>query len=462
MDPSDLAARLAALKTFSTIPRDELEWLARHGECTRYDAGAFVVRKGGAIEHLWIVLSGNVSVHRNTAAGRRRVMSWAPGDVTGRLPYSRMKGSTVDIRLEEPMEVFMLHEAHFPELAARCPAFMEHTVHLMLDRARQFKATELQAEKLVSLGRLSAGLAHELNNPASATVRGAALLRQGLAETERSARELFASDLPPETLALLEEARTVCVDGPAGVLSALEQADREADVEDWLEDHGCDPAHAGPVAETPVTLETLDRIAEALSGPPLDAALRWLAASCTTSSIAADVESAARRIHELVAAVKRFTYMDNLTSAETASVEEGLRDTVTVLGAKARGKGAAVRMNLDADLPPVRASGSEVNQVWMNLIDNALDAIGESGTVEITARLDAGRVVVRIVDDGPGIPDEVIDRIFDPFFTTKGPGGGTGLGLDIARRIVVQSGGELDVATRPGRTEFRVTLMAAD
>ena len=463
MDPSDLATRLAALPTLSEVPADELDWLARHGEYVRVGVGVTIAVKGVRIELLWIILSGHMSVYRQTPAGRRRVMSWGPGDVTGRLPYSRMTVASVDIPMEEPVEGLVIHEERFPEMVTRCPVFTRHTVGLMVDRARRFKATELQAEKLLSLGRLSAGLAHELNNPASATVRGAARLRDGLADTEGAARDLFGAGLAEETLALLEEARAACLEGsPTGVLSALEQADREAEIEDWLDGHDCDPRHAGGLSETSVTLATLDRLATVLPGPTLDAALRWIASSCTTHSVAAEIEGAARRIHDLVAAVKRFTYMDNLTAAEPVEVGQGLRDTVTVLAAKARGKGASVKVDVGDGLPPVQASGSELNQVWMNLIDNALDAIGEAGAVQITARLEGDRVVVRVVDDGPGIPEDVADHIFDPFFSTKGPGHGTGLGLDIARRILVQNGGGIDVESRPGRTEFRVTLAAAE
>ncbi len=463
MDPNELAERLGALPTLSEVPAAELDWLARNGEYVRVGVGETIAVKGVRIELLWIILSGHMSVYRQTPAGRRRVMSWGPGEVTGRLPYSRMTVASADIPMEEPVEGLVVHEGRFPEMVIRCPTFVQHTVGLMVDRARRFKATELQAEKLVSLGRLSAGLAHELNNPASATVRGAARLRDGLADAERAARELFGAGVDEDTLALLEEARTACLEGAgSGILSALEQADREAEIEEWLDEHDCDPGHAGPLSETSVTLDTLDGLAGALPGTTLDAALRWIAASCTTHSVAADIEGAARRIHDLVAAVKRFTYMDNLTAADTVEVGQGLKDTVTVLAAKARGKGASVKVDVADDLPLVRASGSELNQVWMNLIDNALDAIPESGGVEVTARLEAGQVVVRVVDDGPGIPEDAADHIFDPFFSTKGPGQGTGLGLDIARRIVVQNRGGIDFESRPGRTEFRVTLTGVE
>lgn len=461
MTPVDLGERLASLPTLSGIPPTELEWLGAHGRLEVFEAGSLMAAAGERIEHLWIILSGAVSVHRDTGAGPRRVIEWGPGEVTGRLPYSRMTVTQVDVHLDSTTETAQIDERHFPEMVHRCPEFTTYTVHMMLDRARSFKTTELQAEKLVSLGRLAAGLAHELNNPASATVRGAAVLREGLSETEAASRALVTSGLPEASLERLEAVRSACIEGQGrGVLSPLEQADREGELEDWLEDHDCDPDHAASLAETPVTLETLDELAGEIHREALATSIRWLAASCATHSVAAEIEGAARRIHELVAAVKRFTYMDNLASAESVDVAAGLRDTITVLAAKARAKGASIQLDVPPDLPPVRATGSELNQVWMNLIDNALDAIPESGHVEIGARRELDRVVVRVIDDGPGIPEDIAARIFDPFFTTKAPGQGTGLGLDIARKLVSRLRGEIDVDSRPGRTEFRVRLVA--
>jgi signal transduction histidine kinase len=460
MTTPGLIERLASLPTLSGIPHEELAWLAAHGTMEVYEAGTLIAERDKRIEHLWILFSGSVPVSRDTPAGPRRVMEWGPGEVTGRLPYSRMTTAHVDIRLDRTTETLTLHERHVPDMIRACPEFTAYTVHLMVDRAREFKTSELQVEKLASLGRLAAGLAHELNNPASATVRGAVVLREGLSEAEAASRALAAAGLSEASLTKLDGLRAVCLEVPGqGVRSPLEQADRENELEDWLADHGCDPDHAASLAETSVTLEALDGLAREITGDPLGASLRWLAASCTTHSVATDIERTARRIHELVAAVKRFTYMDNLASPDSVDVRVGLRDTVTVLAAKARAKGASIRLDLAPDLPPVRATGGELNQVWMNLIDNALDAIAESGHVEIGAQVEQNRVVVRVTDDGPGIPEEVLSRIFDPFFTTKAPGEGTGLGLDIARRLVSRHRGEIDVESRPGRTMFRVRLV---
>jgi signal transduction histidine kinase len=462
-DPSRLVDRLAALPTLRDVPREELEWLVAHGEFEAHPAGTVIAPKGEPIEKLWIILSGHVAIRVDRGAGPRLVTEWRTGDVTGMLPYSRMVGPPGNNVLEAPTEGITIHVRHFPEMIHRCPAFTALTVHTMLDRARNFNTSDLQDEKMVSLGKLAAGLAHELNNPASATVRSAKQLQAGLAEADAAARALGSAGITGDLLATIEEVRTACTAQPGGeILSPVQQADREDAIADWLARHDLDVSHAQPLADTAVTLEGLDRLAHATSGATLEAAVRWIAAGCATRSLALDIERAATRIHELVGAVKRFTYMDNLAGPELVDVEPGLRDTVRVLAAKARSKFATVTVEIAPELPRVYATGSELNQVWLNLMDNALDAIPESGHVEVSARRELDRVMVRVVDDGPGIPAEVLPRIFDPFFTTKPPGQGTGLGLDITRRLLRRYQGDIAVESRPGRTEFRVTLTADD
>jgi signal transduction histidine kinase len=198
-----------------------------------------------------------------------------------------------------------------------------------------------------------------------------------------------------------------------------------------------------------------------VSGDQLRVALHWVAAGCTVRGLARDIERAAARVHELVTAVKGFTYMDRASSPEPVDLARGLSDTLAVMAAKARTKSASLTVDVPADLPRVLGFGGELNQVWANLVDNALDAIAEGGHVTVAARAEGPKVVVRVTDDGPGIPAEARGRIFDPFFTTKPVGKGTGLGLDIVRRLLDRNDGSIDLQTEPGRTEFRVTLPAA-
>jgi signal transduction histidine kinase len=332
----------------------------------------------------------------------------------------------------------------------------------MVDRARAFKVSDLQVEKMASLGKLAAGLAHELNNPASAAARSAQLVSEALAESDDASRAFGAANLDGAALAMVERVRSACGVAPAtSVLSPVERADREEALADWLLDHGADDALAAPLAESPVTIAKLDELAATITGEQLRVSLRWVAAGCTVRGLARDIERAASRVHELVSAVKGFTYMDRAASPEPVDVAKGLTDTLAVMTAKARGKSASLMVDVPADLPRVRGLGGELNQVWANLVDNALDAIGNGGRVMVTARAAGTKVVVRVTDDGPGIPPDVKSRIFDPFFTTKPVGMGTGLGLDIVRRLVDRNDGSIEVESEPGRTEFRVALPVA-
>jgi signal transduction histidine kinase len=389
-------------------------------------------------------------------------MEWHGGDVTGLLPYSRLNIAPGESVMEADSDGLVFHRDLFPELTRECPTVTGMLVHAMLDRARQFTSTDWQDEKIMSLGRLAAGLAHELNNPASAVARSATLLNQALAQAEDAAHDLGAAELTEDQRERVDALRrNSMLPATTGVFSAIERADQEDEITDWLEAHGADTGLAQALADSGMSVETLDELAEVLPDEVLNLVLTWMAARYTARSLASDIERAATRIHDLVSAVKRFTYMDRATVAEPTNIAQGLMDTVAVLASKAKEKSVAITLSIPGDLPPVPVFGGELNQVWSNLLENALDAVNSAGRVTMSASREDGRVVVRIVDDGPGIPPDVRSRIFDPFFTTKPFGQGTGLGLDISRRIVQQHGGSIDVDSRPGRTEFRVTLPVA-
>jgi len=460
---ADLVERLAAHRTLGSAPREQLEWLAAHGTLRHYAAGDVLARQGGPIpQELYVVLSGHFSIRVDRGGGPRKVMEWQAGDVSGLLPYSRLRTAPGQTTVDEPAELLMVHHDCFPEMIARCHELTAILVHVMLDRARRFTSSDFQFEKMVSLGRLSAGLAHELNNPASALARSAGELSARVFEMEASALALGAIQLSQEQLATIAAVRARCdKPGARAALSPLERADREEAVAAWLTRRGIRGVTMEELAETALTVENLDHLANALGDDALGFALRSLAAGHRTRVLASEVEIAARRIHSLVAAIKGFTYMDQSAIPKPVAIGQGLSDTMAVLGAKARGKSVTVTIQVANDLPPVDGLGGELNQVWANLIDNAIDAAPESGRVEVTAAAHASSVVVTVADDGPGIPAELAERIFDPFFTTKPVGAGTGLGLDIARRIVRQHDGQIEVQSRPGRTEMRVILPRA-
>ena len=459
MASSSLIDRLAAHRALSSVPRPQLEWLASVGHERTIEAGEIMTPRTGPVRALYVVLDGHLSVRVDSGAGPRIVMEWRGGDVTGLLPYSRVKAPPGDVVADEASHVLAVDPSELTHMIREYHELTAVLVHVMLDRARVFKSSELLDEKVASLGRLAAGLAHELNNPASALARSAktlVALLDALDATTKQYCALNLSDTQVRTIASMRAARvTSRVDLPL-----VERADRQEDLEHWLSAHQIEGVDAGPLVESGLTSDHLERLNQVVGPDKVGAVLGHEATGQTVRQIASEIETAATRIHSLVAAVKGFTYVNQQATLQPIAIERGLNDTITVLRHKARSKAVDVTLNVAPDLPTVEGYGGELNQVWANLVDNAIDAT-PGGHVRIEAGASGGRVVVRVIDDGPGIPADVATRIFDPFFTTKEIGQGTGLGLDIARRIVQRHGGAIDLHTGPGGTEFLVSLPAS-
>ncbi len=459
----DLVQRLSEHKTLGTAPRQELEWLATHGSLRQLSQGEVLSTKGVPVAGLFVLLTGHLAVFVDRGAGRHKLMEWHGGDVTGLLPYSRLVTPPGDSVAQECTEILAIPREHLGELTRECHGITSILVHTMVDRSRAYTSSSLHDEKMVSLGKLSAGLAHELNNPVAAMERSATLLDSRLKEVEQATLALGASSLTADQLAAIDEMRAACLGTCAyGVLSPIQQAEREDAFADWLEDHGVDPALAAPLADTAVSIDALDRMAAVVSGTTLDAALRWQAAVRSAREIATEIKDAAKRVSGIVTAIKGFTHMDQAAVAEPVDLETNLSNTVAVLRSKARMKSVSIAIRLEPGLPRARGFAGELNQIWANLLDNALDAVPESGQVEVIASCERHRVIVSVVDNGPGIPPEMSKRIFEPFFTTKPVGKGTGLGLDIVHRLAIHNDAEIEVRSVPGRTEFRVSLPVAE
>ena len=456
---AELVERLATHKTLGAAPRAELEWLAAHGEFRRYEAGEKAALKGAPAEEMIVMLTGHIVASLDRGTGRRHSLESFAGEISARLPYSRMTLMIGDIVVTEPSEVLALHKRFFPELIRECPCIVEIAVHVMLERSRVFTATSAQDDKMMSMGRLAAGLAHELNNPASAASRSAKQLAAALTAAEHAAEGLGKLDLSEAQRRRLEDvASGALMPTATGVFSAIERADHEEDIADWLDSRGADASLADTLAESGVSRDSLDTLADDYDGEELDVVLRWIGTVYSARTLAAEVERATTRIHNLVSAVKRFTYMDRATAAEPTDVAQGINDTVMVLSTKAKSKSVAIRLDIAPNLPKIVSNAGELNQVWSNLIENAIDALQEGGEIRVIARVTDGEMVVCVIDNGPGVPVDLQQRIFEPFFTTKPIGQGTGLGLDIALRTVRQAGGLIALSSKPGHTEFRVAL----
>jgi signal transduction histidine kinase len=462
MTREELVRCLAAHRTIGQAPREELLWIAEHGTYIKLQQGEIVSRHSETVDGLYILLSGRLSIYVKRGAGLRRMMEWNGGDVTGLLPYSRLTNPPGDTVVEDPAELIRIDRSDLPAMIRNCHEVTGILVHVMTDRARRFTLSDLRDEKMRSLGKLTAGFAHEVNNPSSAALRDAKSLIAVLAESDDAACRLLGAGLTPAQLSGIEDIRGICR-GPVVLppLSGLALADREDAVQGWLDAHGMDGNLMEDLSRTTLTTGDLDRLAGVLQGEKLAAALRWISAGAAARALVMNIERASARIHSLVTAARGFTHMDRAADLEPVAVHAGLADTVALLEGKAKGK--SVRLELDApdDIPPVQGYAGEINQVWMNLIDNAIDAAPANGRVAVKAWLEGAEVIVTVTDNGSGIPEDIIGSIFDPFFTTKGVGEGTGLGLDIAQRVVTAHNGTITVESRPGRTEFRVAIPIA-
>jgi len=455
----ELLDLLASHRTIGQAPRGELAWIAANGTLRHFEPGEIVSRQTDVVDGLYIILRGRMTIYLNRGPGHRKGMEWRAGDVTGLLPYSRLRTPPGDSIVDEAIDAVYISREDLPALVRSCYEVTAILVHEMTDRARQFTSSSLRDEKMVSLGKLAAGLAHEVNNPASAALRDAKSLASALVAAEEAGRKIFSSGLTVQQLAEMDAIRNICQGSPDPRLtSGLSLADREDALTEWLQAHGVDTDLAEDLARTTATFTELDRLARVLQGPALGTALRWITAACVARSLVADIGRAASRIQHLVAAVKGYTHMDRAPDEEPVYIPAGLTDAVALLEGKAKAKSVAIRLDIEPDLPSIVGRSVEINQIWMNLIDNAVDAAPEGGHVTVNASRNGSGVVVRVVDDGAGIPPEIKEHIYDPFFTTKDVGEGTGLGLDIVQRSIQWHHAEIELDTRPGRTEFRVRL----
>jgi signal transduction histidine kinase len=452
---------LRAVDLFEGLDDEQLGAWAEVASCRDVPAGGIVAEKGESEGGLQLLLSGAVDAllvegDRVEPAGRHDAPTWMGAIVAlsgGPLPV-RMQAAT-DCRLA------VVPAPEVRRLAQEQPVVAQRIMRQVAPVMRGIADLESNRERLASLGTMAAGLAHELNNPAAAASRAAAQLEEALAVIGSALADFVEAGVErseaAELVALQREAQASAASRTA--LDALDAADAEDALLDRLEDLGVEDAWrlAEPLASAGVDEAWLERVARA-AGPALGVALRWIAATLTAGGLAGELQESTRRMSDLVGAVKAYAYMDR-GELVTVDLHEGLETTLAVLAHKLKHTAIAVERDYDRSIPPATVRGSELNQVWTNLLDNAIDALGERGTITIATRRDGACAEIDVTDDGPGVPDEVRDRVFDSFFTTKDVGHGTGLGLATARRIVVdRHGGALNLITEPGRTTFRVRL----
>ena len=452
-------AELAKFELFKDDTPEALEWLAERFEVRCLETGARFVKSGAPADEFMVVLEGELHFVRDGDPIGNLFIVY-PGQPSGVLPFSRMRTFRGNGWAVQPSRVIVMHASHLRELVFRAPALAEKLVNQMIDRSRDFTQRNERANKMLALGKLSAGLAHELNNPASAVVRSAARLREVLVERRKHAIALKGEVIPLAAQSLLTDLGELIAEtarNPRQV-DALERADLEAEVSDWLDAHHVASNSATALVETGIPISQVDPLLTLIGPHNFEHGMHMLAADFEVFSLSREIEEAARRIADLVQAVKSYSYMDRVPLAEV-DVEQGIKVTLRMFQHQLK-HGFEVKKSFAGNLPKIEANGSELNQIWTNLIDNAIDAMSDSPekVLEIRTCTEPGAIVVDVIDSGSGMTPEVQGRIFDPFFTTKEVGKGTGLGLDIAMRIVRSHKGSIHVQSKPGRTVFQVRL----
>jgi signal transduction histidine kinase len=455
-----LAEALAAIPIFEGIDREQIEWFAQHAEDVRMADGTLLISAGEPAEWLVVILEGELHGRRNDDSQSPSLFIGRTGQVTGLLPFSRMTTFPSTVHAVGSTRIARLHKDLFRQMMERIPELKQRLLGVLFDRVREATKVEVEREKLSALGKLSAGLAHELNNPAAAVRQGVSSLRAALAHLEEASIELRKQQLTDAQFNSLIKFEKAMMAGLAQSEPAdeLERSDREAELEAWLSKKGVSrPWELAPeLAEAGASRCLVDDAALCGAGPALAWCLRHAAARLEVERTLNDAERASTRISELVKAIKEYTYMDQ-GGEEEIDIHSGLENTLAMFHYRLK-HGVSVQRDYDRTMPKICAYGSELNQVWTNLIDNALDAIDEKGELTVRTAREPLSALVEIIDNGPGIPPEVQPRIFEPFFTTKKIGQGTGLGLDVAYRIVRKHRGDIRFESQPGRTSFQVRL----
>jgi signal transduction histidine kinase len=451
---------LQPLQILEGLPDALLTWLADHGTKLVLERGDRMFTRGEPADFMFVVVKGRIERFEEIGGQWLVVATTGRGEVTGMLPYSRMihyPGHTVATELSEVLRV---NKGDFDDLLRLSHTLGQRLVAEMSKRVRGDVRLEQQWEKMMALGRLSAGLAHELNNPIAAIRRTVANLSEQLNEQTVLMTRVTQQPLKGNALQKIEQLGRAAHRSETPGLSPIERSEREEQIADWLGNRGVFDAEelAGLLTHSGLGLPDLERFAAEVPETALHETLAWVAGNLEIDRMVSEISSAAERVSELVASVKIYSHMDRSSEHKPTDVRIGLDNTLTMFGHRLKGKNIRVQRSYPQELPSIPANAGELNQVWTNLIDNAIDAVTEGGELRIEVGSDEWCVGVKIIDDGTGIPEEIRHRIFDPFFTTKDVGQGTGLGLDIARRIVNTHRGQIEVRSQPGRTEMFVRL----
>ncbi len=446
---------LRKVAVFEGLPDEQLDWFLEHATVFHLEPGDVYVRAGDPADKMMVLIEGELLV-RLDPPDEGIYLSRA-GMVTGVLPYSRMTTFPGTGRAIKPSRGLTFPKSSFDDLLSHMPELGRRLVGTMVDRTREVTRAEQQRDRLAALGKLSAGLAHELNNPAAAVRRTAERLRSVVGDFRSSVSQLEGIQLTQTERTAIEAFESGCCtqEPERDVLKASQLQD---EIEEMLGEHGIADGwqYASTLVESGALAEPLRTMLDAVRSEVASPALKRVSAMVELNNLLDELEDSTSKISDLVKAIKEYSYMDQ-APVQDVDVAKGLEATLTILGHKLR-KGVTVERYYHPTPLLVNSYGSELNQVWTNIIDNAIDAMHGKGVLRIKTYADDGSAVVVIGDNGPGIPPEVQPHIFEPFYTTKGVGEGTGLGLDTVMRIIRKHQGTIDVVSVPGDTRFRISL----
>jgi signal transduction histidine kinase len=449
----------------SDLPKEHLEWILDRGVYNEFEDGELVMKTGSPVDEMIFVLEGKSHFYMNVHGKLVYYFTFEndqqTGGAGGLLPYSRMKESPGNNYAVGKFKIFRLHKKYFRELEQLNPEFIQRLIGYMTERARHFATQKLQHEKVNALGQLAAGIAHELNNPAAAINRISSELVKRLMQnydlTERLLNERISPEFIRSVRKMVEDKKETITQ--TVLLTAMQRLDKEDEITAWLEKNSVpDMQVAETFADTGITLEDLETVRGSVTKEALPAVLLWLENRLSAQRILKDLDDAASRISNLVGAIKSHVHMDRMSDRQPTNIHKDIENTITLLGHKFREKNITVKKNFCTDLRDINAYVGELNQVWTNLLDNAIYAVPKNGEISIETKCTANDITVKIIDNGPGIPQDIVSRIYDPFFTTKKVGEGTGIGLDIVLRIIKRHDAEIKVNSVPGRTVFTVCI----
>jgi signal transduction histidine kinase len=452
---------LQSNEVLKNVPEDQLQWLIDESVHYELDTNEMLAAPGDPVTGTHFIMSGKIELYRLQNNQKLLLAELAKGSITGILPFSRAKVAAAYLQCVVPTQIMTFPIEKLREMIRSHFELTQVLVHVMTSRVREFTELEQQNEKMMALGKLSAGLAHELNNPAAAIVRGSASLKDHLQSQPESFKKLISVRMEASEVDLVNEKMFAAIrNKERPMLSMMQRTELEDDITFWLEDENVMDSldMAENFVEFGFTTEVLDEIEAHIPAAHLGPILGWINTNFTTERMVADLQEASKRIGDLISSVKTFTHMDRGGDKELIDVRSGIRNTITLLNHKLKKSNIEVIEDFDESVPPIHAMVGELNQVWTNLIDNATDALDGQPNAKLTLKTwrDNDFVKTAIIDNGPGIPKEIKSKIFDPFFTTKPIGKGTGLGLDVVIRIVKQHHGSVSATSEPGRTEFLV------